>query len=1004
MNHSISRIIIFCTIFLLQSTGAFSRYKTSDPLANRSTVNLFNHMAGLAERGCMSGHHDDLAYGAQWHDILGKSDHKDVTGDYPAVFGWDMIELERSRTEDLKSKRLEDIRQYIMLAYSLGGINTLCWHMDNPLTGSSSWDVSSKEVVKSILPGGKNHEMYKSWLDRFAWYISSLKDSDGDPVPIIFRPFHELTGSWFWWGKDLCSPADFIALWRFTHDYLTGEKQVHNLLYAYCTSAEISSEKDFMERYPGDAYVDLLGFDNYQDESLEAEKNFTEKTSACLKIISSVAGKRGKLFAFMEAGYAKMSPDTTWFTKVLHPLLKDTECSYIMFWRNAYDIPDHYFIPYPGHPAADDFKAFIDKKSVFSLKEIGDVYNLSSADPFERKRPEEDVLNLLLSKEILPSGWLRSHIEKDMQGFVGHLDELVPDLITKDDIYVKNRLSRKDKSKNVGTGWEGGDWEAQCLWWNSETQSNWRDGYLRNAFLLRDADMMTKASLYVEHILSSQDQDGYIGIYEPDLRYRFDGENGELWSKATLYRMLLAYYEFTGDKKVLYAVERAVGNVMENYRIYQSEPFKVGVHYGGVTHGLVFTDVLDRLYQLTGERNYRDYALFLYQDYCCHKLIDEDIQYGNIIDPSYRLKGHGVHTYEHLRSLIVAASASGNRLLENALDIYLKRIAGLITPTGAAIGDEDILGRKADPSNIGYEYCSLHELFDSYMRLVQKTGEMQWADKAEKLFYNAALGAKHPEKSAICYLKTDNSYEMTGPRNGKSDPDQKQTRYKYSPVHQDAAVCCSPNAGRITPYYVRDMFMKDKDGIMAVLFGASEVNTIIGGTNVRIAENTDFPFSTSLHFEIETREPVTFSFKIRKPVWAGGIKMNTEYEEENNLIVIRKTWEGKQTISLEFISSVEKQNFNDEVYFSYGPLVLALPFASSETKGREYAPGYTDLKYIPKERTVYEYKGGVPQQKASEMKFELLLFNPSSKKMEKKILVPVSGTILRQVTFKQVSK
>ena len=148
---------------------------------------------------------------------------------------------------------------------------------------------------------------------------------------------------------------------------------------------------------------------------------------------------------------------------------------------------------------------------------------------------------------VKPTGWLKKQMQADVNGFVGNLDRIVPDLIN-DPIYGAGRLQKNSQAKDLGnqkTGDAAGD--EQYKWWNSETQSNWWDGYLRNVFLLEDKAGLQKVTAYVEAILSTQDEDGYIGIYDKELRYNFNSENGELWSKATLYRGLLAYYEYTKE-------------------------------------------------------------------------------------------------------------------------------------------------------------------------------------------------------------------------------------------------------------------------------------------------------------------------------------------------------------------------------------------------------------------------------------------------------------------------
>jgi hypothetical protein len=232
-------------------------------------------------------------------------------------------------------------------------------------------------------------------------------------------------------------------------------------------------------------------------------------------------------------------------------------------------------------------------KPLFLIILVAVTQQLAAQDPFVKIKEKEGTFTKLGLDEIRPTGWLSAQLRKDLDGFVGHLDTIVPDLTVKDDIYGKNRRTKDVSHTDVGNG---GIFPSS-LWWNSETQSNWWDGYIRTAFLLNDPQHIARIRERVAYILSTQDEDGYIGIYTPDLRYNFDkknGENGELWAKATLFRGLLAYYGFTKDKNVLKAVERAVQNVMDNYKINASEPFKLENPEDGITHGLNFTDILDQ--------------------------------------------------------------------------------------------------------------------------------------------------------------------------------------------------------------------------------------------------------------------------------------------------------------------------------------------------------------------------------------------------------------------------
>jgi DUF1680 family protein len=633
-------------------------------------------------------------------------------------------------------------------------------------------------------------------------------------------------------------------------------------------------------------------------------------------------------------------------------------------------------------------------------------YCQSNSDPFQKIKAIPETFEALPFSSVKPTGWLKEEIQKSLDGFTGHLDSLVPALVVKDDIYDKDRLTKKVKSKDVGAIADAGDWQVQFLWWNSETQSNWWDGYIRSAVLADNKQHLARIKDYVKRILATQDADGYLGIYDKELRYKFNNENGELWSKTTLLRGLLAWYEYTQDKKILTAIERAVENVMDNYPANKSHPFySVKPDDGGLTHGLVFTDVLENLYKITKNKKYLDYCLFLYKDFST-QVLNEDAQYKKLVDSNYKLKGHGVHTYEHLRAVAAAYYASGNQLLGNAVNNFLNKISRTTTVSGGPAGDEWIGERKANETNTGYEYCSLQELMNSYEDLFLKTGKTNFGDKAEHLFFNAAQGARDPGASCIAYLKTDNSYYMTGGLNGDTSQ-KKQTRYSYSPVHQDAAVCCVPNAGRITPYFVQNMWMKDKNALIASLLGPCEVNTMINGKKIRIQENTLYPYDYSIGFKIEIAEPATFDIKIRKPSWVNKFSVSEKWEEKDGFIVIHKTWENNDSILLRFFPEPHvRKDADNEEYFTYGALVLAHPIESTAKITREYPlKGFHDLKYTPVSLVVYQYNSygetKIKLENKNLLKFSTTMFNPLTQKNETIQLVPMGKTILRQVSFKE---
>ncbi len=239
----------------------------ADKNATKETINLYRNLKKSLQKGIMFGHQDDYAYGVGWKYEPGKSDVKAVTGDYPAVIGCEIGRVELDWAKDLDGVPFDSTRHYIQQAYKRGSVITMSWHLNNPFTGKTAWD-PAPGTVNAILPGGAKHDVYASWLDKVAAFMQSLKGEKGEYIPVIFRPFHELNGSWFWWGKNNCTPEELKSLYQFTEHYLRDVKGVHNLLYAYNTD-RFATKEEYLERYPGDEWVDVIGFDIYQQYAVK---------------------------------------------------------------------------------------------------------------------------------------------------------------------------------------------------------------------------------------------------------------------------------------------------------------------------------------------------------------------------------------------------------------------------------------------------------------------------------------------------------------------------------------------------------------------------------------------------------------------------------------------------------------------------------------------------------------------------------------------------------------
>ncbi|MDQ2751770.1 MAG: glycoside hydrolase family 26 protein [Bacteroidota bacterium] len=350
-------LVVF--LLLISSKCCLSqRLLPADKGATRETVNLYNNLKKSLQKGILIGHQDDYAYGVNWKYEPGRSDVKDVTGDYPGVIGCELGRIELDWSKDLDGVPFDSTRHYIQQAYNRGSVITISWHLNNPYTGKTAWD-PAPGTVAAILPNGEKNDLYKSWLNKVAVFMQSLKGSKGEAIPVIFRPFHELNGSWFWWGKANCTPDELKKLYQFTEHYLRDVKGVHNLLYAYNTD-RFATKEEFMERYPGDAYVDVIGFDIYQKGDVAANETFITDLDKSLTTLEAIAKERDKIPALTEFGYNEV-PDSTWWTNVLWQGLKNHHIAYALAWRNAGDKGNgevEYWMPYKGQQSAADFVKF----------------------------------------------------------------------------------------------------------------------------------------------------------------------------------------------------------------------------------------------------------------------------------------------------------------------------------------------------------------------------------------------------------------------------------------------------------------------------------------------------------------------------------------------------------------------------------------------------------------------------------------------------------------------
>ena len=251
---------------------------------------------------------------------------------------------------------------------------TACAHLNNPLTGKDSWDNSSDKVVSSILNEGSEVNIkFNGWLDNLAEFLSGLKGSDGTVIPVIFRPFHEHTQAWSWWGKSCTTEAEFVALWRYTVSYLRDRKSVHNLIYAISPQMDNAKvPEDFVFRWPGDEWVDFIGMDCYQGINNSVFLNN-------LKVLQKVSQEKKKPCGVTETGVEGFKVSDYWITNIAAPMA-GRKVSLLVTWRNKYDPSEsgtHYFSVFPGHVSEKSFVQMYKRPDTAFCEDLPDMYTMA---------------------------------------------------------------------------------------------------------------------------------------------------------------------------------------------------------------------------------------------------------------------------------------------------------------------------------------------------------------------------------------------------------------------------------------------------------------------------------------------------------------------------------------------------------------------------------------------------------------------------------------------------
>ncbi|MBW4080037.1 glycosyl hydrolase [Paenibacillus sp. S150] len=218
-------------------------------------LKLLNILYRLQGQGIISGQHNYLESPDEFSGKL-----KATSGQYAALHGYELGAVENQTVQLIDSQRQAVVNSAIRW-HEAGGIVTMSYHANLPGTAPAwsnvSMSLSEADFAKYITPGTTQYSALIADLDKTAQSLKKLSDAG---VPVLWRPYHEMNGGWFWWGQKKA----FSQLWNIMFQRYTSYHQLHNLLWVWSPNAKNQWCDEPADYYPGSGSVDVLALDIYE--------------------------------------------------------------------------------------------------------------------------------------------------------------------------------------------------------------------------------------------------------------------------------------------------------------------------------------------------------------------------------------------------------------------------------------------------------------------------------------------------------------------------------------------------------------------------------------------------------------------------------------------------------------------------------------------------------------------------------------------------------------------
>lgn len=499
---------------------------------------------------------------------------------------------------------------------------------------------------------------------------------------------------------------------------------------------------------------------------------------------------------------------------------------------------------------------------------------------------------------IKPRGWLHRQLQIQAEGLTGHIDEFWKDL----------------SAESAWLGGDGEDWERGPYY---------MDGLVPLAYLLDDPKLIAKANKWVNWTLEHQQPDGLIG----------PKKNPAWWSRMIMMKVLTQHYEATGDKRVI--------PVMHKYLLYHlkhaaERPLTDWAKYrwGDEVMSAVW------LYNRTGDEKLLELARVMHSQGYDWRAQFENFKYttktnkqmlglkpdmSNTTEES--LQAHGVNNSMAMKAEAVWSQVSRDAGDRNSIYKMLDELDRYhLLPNGLHSGDEHYAG--LNPSQ-GVETCTIVESVFSLKNLISVIGDAAFADRMEKIAFNALPGAFTGDMWAHQYDQQPNQISSdVRPRAWTTNGDESNV-FGFEPYFG----CCTANMHQGFPKFAASLWMAtgDGEGLAAVAYAPSEVKTFVkGNVPISITEDTEYPFRPNITFTINPVQPVAFPLQLRIPAWADKAnitinKVRQENVKPGTFHTITRTWKAGDKVELTLpLTTRTSKWLNDSIALERGAIIFSL--------------------------------------------------------------------------------